>query len=159
MASRNSPIPSRVSTGRFKGELTGSRHSSRGSRRAESHSNVEEVILKHSLKESGFLGMAESAAPTRRPSLEGLVSSEGASDSGDRDRFRLLERRERVVAVCEVERKGMRRELKGKERESAEGGEMTKRRRRSSDTREESRAARALLSIFSQEIGGFEGDQ
>lgn len=136
--------------------MTGSRHSSSGSRRAESHSNVEAVILKQSLKESGFLGMAEWVPTTRRPSfVTGLVGP----NSGDRDRFRLLGRRERAVAVCEMESRWVmrgERELNGEETESPGiEGEMTKRRRRSSDMREESRAARALLSIFVLRLGGY----
>lgn len=135
--------------------MTGSRHSSSGSSSAESHSNVEAVILKQSLKESGFLGMAEWVPTTRRPSfVTGLVGP----NSGDRDRFRLLGRREMVVAVCEMESRWVmrgERELDGEETESPGEGEMTKRRRRSSDMREESRAARALLSIFVLRLGGY----
>lgn len=56
------PTPRRVSVGRFKGELTGSRQSSSGSRRVDSHSNVEEDILKYNLKESGVLGTSDSSS-------------------------------------------------------------------------------------------------
>lgn len=139
--------------------MTGSRHSSSGSRRAESHSNVEAVILKQSLKESGFLGMAEWAPTNRRPSLvRWLISSAVTPGSGDWDRFRLCDRRERVAAVFEKDSRWVmsgERELDGEENESPEGGEMTKRRRRSSDIREESRATRALLSIFSLQLAAY----
>ncbi|KAI3509509.1 hypothetical protein L1887_24840 [Cichorium endivia] len=99
--------------------------------------------------------MAEWVPTTPRPSfVTGLVGP----NSGDRDRFRLLGRRERVVAVCEMESRWVmrgERELNGEETESPGEGEMTKRRRRSSDMREESRAARALLSISVLRLGGY----
>lgn len=79
MASRNKPTPRRVSAGRFKGELTGSRHSKSGSRRVDSHSNVEDDILKCSLNESGFLGMSELTRPSRDPGSSSSSSSSSCS--------------------------------------------------------------------------------
>lgn len=43
------------------GELTGSRHSSKGSSRVDSHSKVDDVIMKCCLNESGLRGIGESS--------------------------------------------------------------------------------------------------
>ncbi|MFS7933448.1 hypothetical protein Hanom_Chr04g00379931 [Helianthus anomalus] len=112
-------------------------------------------MLKHNLNSSGLLGIGEpgssggSSSPVRLRSLDGPVSAADAeSDSGDWRRLRLLARRERVAAVCEIERKWMMKGLAGERWSAAAGEGMTnKRRRRSSDKREDSRANRALLSI------------
>lgn len=158
MASRKSPIPSRISAERLKGELTGSRHSSNGSRRAESHSKVEDVILKHCLNESGFWGMAELTRSSREvgSAPPPPSSSAGESDSAKLVRFRFLEkgRRESEAAISEEERKWWSRgkmfpmelelELRG-----FEEGKRWRRRRRSWEIKEERRAARARESIFS----------
>lgn len=52
VASRNRPIPRRVSAGRLSGELVGSRQLRSGSSRPASHWNDEELILKHCLNKS-----------------------------------------------------------------------------------------------------------
>lgn len=76
----------RVSAVRLSGEPSGSRQSSKGSRRDDSQWKVEDVILKHSLKESGFRGM-------------GVLTFSLL-------RLRFLERRDReVAAISDVERK------------------------------------------------------
>ncbi|CAK9178643.1 unnamed protein product, partial [Ilex paraguariensis] len=107
VASRKRPIPSRVSAERLRGESTGSRHSSRGSRRPESHSKVEEVILKHNLNESGFCGITEWTRSSSSTPAPAPLSSSVESDSEKWVRFRFLgtERKEKVVAISAVERK------------------------------------------------------
>ncbi len=110
MAKRNIPRPRRSSAERFKGEPTGSRHSSKGSSKPESHSKVEEVILKQFLNESGVrVRMSWTRPPpSRGPSWRSSSSSVGpASGSGKwvRLRFREIERKEREAAIFCEERK------------------------------------------------------
>lgn len=136
------------------GELTGSRHSSNGSRRAESHSKVEDVILKHCLNESGFWGMTELARSSPEVGSAPLPSS-SARESGSAKwvRFRFLEKgmRESEAAISEEERKWWSRgkmfpmelELRG-----CGEGNRWRRMRRSWEIKEERRAARARESIF-----------
>jgi hypothetical protein len=110
VAKRNRPRPRRSSAERFKGEPTGSRHSSKGSSKPESHSKVEEVILKQFLNESGVrVRMSWTRPPpSRGPSWGSSSSSVGpASGSGKwvRLRFREIERKEREAAIFCEERK------------------------------------------------------
>jgi len=155
VANRNRPIPSRRSAERFKGEPAGSRHSSNGSSKPESHSKVEEVILKQFLNESGIR-----VRPSRRPSWgssSSWVGPESGSGKWVRLRFREIERSEREAAIPCEERKWWRRgkifalelELEFEDRES--GVEEAKRRRRSRrswEITEESKAANFRESMF-----------
>lgn len=100
MASLNSPIPRRVSGGKLRGESTGSRQSSNGSRRPQSHSKVEAFILKNSLNESGLHANTE---PSRGP---GSLSSSGSARPEKWARLRFLEndRRDTTAAISAVAR-------------------------------------------------------
>jgi hypothetical protein len=156
VANRNRPIPSRRSAQRFKGEPAGSRHSSNGSSKPESHSKVEEVILKQFLNESGVR-----VRPSRCPSWgssSSWVGPESSSGKWVRLRFREIERSEREAAIPCKERKWWRRgkifalelelELELEDRESGvEEGKIRRMSRRSSETKGESNAANFLDSI------------
>ncbi|KAE8098506.1 hypothetical protein FH972_016563 [Carpinus fangiana] len=125
------PIPSRRSAQRFKGEPAGSWHSSNGSSKPESHSKVEEVILKQFLNESGIR-----VRPSRCPSW-GSSSSWVGPESGYGKwvhlRFREIERSEREAAIPCEERKWWRRgkifalELEDRESGVEEGKTRSKR--------------------------------
>lgn len=97
---RNRPRPSRSSAERFKGESDGSRHSSKGSSKPESHSKVEEVILKQFLNESGLRHSPNSTrtSPNPRFSLSS-VGLESLSGKWIRLRFREADRREREAEI------------------------------------------------------------
>lgn len=114
-------MPSLASAGRLSGEPTGSRQSSNGSRRADSHSKVEEFIRKNSLKESGFWGMYE---------LNELTWSSCGPGSSSwswwvRLRFLERERRKREEMISEVERKWW---IRGKSFSWELGGELVRER-------------------------------
>lgn len=160
MANRKRPIPSRRSAERFKGEPAGSRHSSNGSSKPESHSKVEEVILKQFLNESGIR-----VRPSRCPSwgsCSSWVGPESGSGKWVRLRFREIVRSEREAAIpCEAS-KWWRRgkifalelelkwelELEFEDRESGvEDGKRRRMSRRSWEIKEESKAANFRDSI------------
>lgn len=90
--------------GKSSGESTGSRQSSSGSRRPQSHSKVEVFILKNCLNESGLRETTEPSRPSLEPAPPSLF------ESSNRARFRFLEneRIESAEAISAVARKGKR---------------------------------------------------